>query len=76
MQEPLREIFDVIYADRAGCHPMTKEESAVWDCARRILGGDMIDRLIYSQSRSLSEGEYEMFREGFLLGVQLMLEVK
>lgn len=76
MQNPLREIFDVIYLDRAGYHPMTKEESYVWDCAQRILGGDMIDRLVYSQARSLTEAQYEMFREGFLLGIQLMLEVK
>ena len=55
MQDPLREIFDLVYEARAPGHPMTAEESAVWDTVQNALGSEMIDKLVYSQSRSLAE---------------------
>ncbi|MDE6899587.1 MAG: hypothetical protein K2P15_00785 [Oscillospiraceae bacterium] len=55
---------------------MTEEESAVWDTAQAALGAEMIDELIYSQSRSLSEEQYDCFRIGFRLGAQLMLDLR
>ena len=75
MQDPLREIFE-IYEGRIGGHPMTREERAVWAKAQAVLGENMIDRMVYAQSRSLAEAEYDCFREGFLLGARLMLELR
>ena len=55
---------------------MTKEERAVWDKAQAILGEDVIDEMFHVQCRSMVEIQYDYFREGFLLGARLMLEVK
>lgn len=73
MQDPLREIFDCIYTERIGDHPMTKNEYAVWDAAQAILGDEFLDQMIHSQSRSLTEDQYECFRQGFRLGALLIL---
>ena len=75
MHDPLREIFE-IYESKVGSHPMTKEERAVWDQAQAILGGNTIDEMFHAQCRSMAEIQYDYFREGFLLGARLMLEVK
>ena len=76
MQDILREIFDNYYEGKVGGHPMTEKEREVWDRAQAVLGGETIDKLIYAQSRSLAESQYDFFREGFLLGAQLMLELR
>ena len=76
MQDPLREIYDLLCEPRIKGHPLTEEESAVWDTAQAALGAEMIDELIYSQSRSLSEEQYDCFRIGFRLGAQLMLGLR
>lgn len=76
MQDPLREIYELVYEASAAGHPMTEEEAAVWDTARSVLGRDMVDRLVYSQSRSLTEEQYDCFRAGFRLGAQLMLSLR
>ena len=36
----------------------------------------MIDKMEYAQSRSLTETQYDYFREGFRLGALLMLELR
>ena len=76
MQDPLREIFDLVYEARVPGHPMTAEESAVWDTVQNALGSEMIDKLVYSQSRSLAEEQYDCFRAGFRLGVRLILDAR
>ena len=76
MQDPLREIFDIIYEKEVGDHPMTKEEGAVWEEAQKRLGEDQVDEMLASQSRSLAETEYDCFRAGFRLGVQLLLSLR
>ena len=75
MQDLLREIFDVIYIEKVPSQPMTQAEYKVWDKAQEILGGDLLDEMIHSQSRSLTEAQYVLFREGFRLGARLMLEL-
>ncbi len=75
MRDPLREIFE-IYEGRIGGHPMTEEERAIWDRAQMILGEDAIDEMVHAESRSLLETEYDFFREGFLLGARIMLELR
>ena len=75
MQDPLREIFE-IYEGKIGSHPMTKEERAIWDRARAVLGEDTTDEMFYVQCRSIMEAQYDYFREGFRLGAQLMLELQ
>ena len=57
-------------------HPMTEEEGAVWEFVRSVLGNEVADSLIYSQSRSLSEEQYDYFRAGFRLGARLMLDLR
>ena len=76
MQDPLKEIFDYCYEGKVGSHPMTEKEREVWDRAQMVLGGETIDKLIYAQSRSLAESQYDFFREGFLLGARLILELR
>ncbi|MBD5169900.1 MAG: hypothetical protein HDT20_07290 [Oscillibacter sp.] len=76
MPDILREIFDHCYEGKVGSHPMTATEREVWDRAQAVLGGDMIDKLVYAQSRSLAESQYDFFREGFLLGARLILELR
>lgn len=76
MQDPLRKIYELVYEVNAAGHPMTAEEAAVWDTAQRALGNEMIDKLVYSQSRSLTEEQYDSFRAGFRLGAQLMLSLR
>ena len=76
MQDPLREIFEGEYELQTGRRPMTSEEIAIWDKAQAVLGGEMIDKMLYAQSRSLSETQYDYFRAGFRLGAQLMLELR
>ena len=76
MQDPLKEIFDHCYEGKVGSHPMTEKEREVWDRAQMILGGETIDKLVYAQSRSLAESQYDFFREGFLLGARLILELR
>ena len=76
MQDPLRKIFEGEYDPHLGHRSMTSEETAVWDKAQAILGREMIDKMLYAQSRSLAETQYDYFRAGFLLGAQLMLELK
>ena len=75
MQDPLKEIYECVYEAKATGHPMTEEEGAVWEFVRSVLGNEVADSLIYSQSRSLSEEQYDYFRAGFRLGARLMLEV-
>ena len=76
MQEILKEIFEGDYEPKEGCHPMTAEEREVWDNAQKLLGGEMIDKMVYAQARSLAESQYAYFREGFRLGALLMLELR
>ena len=54
MQDPLKEIYECVYEAKATGHPMTEEEGAVWEFVRSMLGNEVVDNLIYSQSRSLS----------------------
>ena len=75
MQSTLREIFDGIYEEKIAAHPMTKAESAVWENAQSLLGEDFVDKMVCSQSRSLTEGQFDSFRQGFRLGALLMLEL-
>lgn len=76
MQDPLRKVFEGKYDPHLGHQTMTCEETAVWDKAQAVLGGEMIDKMLYAQSRSLAETQYDYFRAGFRLGAQLMLELK
>jgi hypothetical protein len=76
MQDPLKEIYECVYEAKATGHPMTEEEGAVWEFVRSVLGNEVADSLIYSQSRSLSEEQYDYFRAGFRLGARLMLDLR
>lgn len=75
MQDLLREIFDNIYVEKVPGRPMTREECRTWDKAQVILGEDFLDQMIHSQSRSITEEQYDYFREGFRLGARLILEL-
>ena len=44
--------------------------------AQEVLGSEIIEKLQYAQLRSLVEEQYDYFREGFLLGARLMLELR
>ena len=72
MQDILREIFDEYFEGKIGSHPMTEEERAVWDRAQAMLGGEAVDKLVYAQARSISEGHYDSFRLGALLMLDLV----
>ena len=61
--------------EKVPSQPMTPAEYKVWDKAQEILGGDLLDEMISSQSRSLTEAQYVFFHEGFRLGARLMLEL-
>ncbi len=74
MREPLKEIYELICAPRIKYRPMTKKESKVWEEAEALLGVEMIEKMVNSQSRSLGETEFDCFRAGFRLAVQLMGE--
>ena len=76
MQDPLRELYELLCEENLTGHPMTAEESAVWETARGALGNELMDKLIYSQSRSLSEEQYDCFRLGFRLGARLILSLQ
>ena len=76
MRDPLREIYELVYEGTAAGHPMTAEESAVWDAAKKALGREMTDQLVYSQLCSLTEAQYDCFRAGFRLGARLMLDLR
>ena len=54
MHDSLKEIYECVYEARATGHPMTEEEGAVWEFVRSVLGDEVVDKLIYSQGRSLS----------------------
>ncbi|MBD5151098.1 MAG: hypothetical protein HDT15_03105 [Oscillibacter sp.] len=75
-QDPLRALFEGDYEPQISHHPMTEEERAIWDQAQTILGGEMIDKMVYAQSHSLAEEQYDYFCAGFRLGAQLMLELR
>ena len=75
MQDPLRTIFNGVYEPKSNYHPMTKEESAAWEKAIALLGEEAVDEMVGAQCRSLTETQYDYFREDFRLGALLMLEL-
>lgn len=75
MQDILREIYDRAYVEKIHSQPLTKEERAVWDKAQEILGENMLDQMLYAQSRAAAEESYDTFRLGFRAGALLMLEL-
>ena len=76
MHDSLKDIYECVYEARATGHPMTEEEGAVWEFVRSVLGDEVVDKLIYSQGRSLSEEQYDCFRAGFRLGARLMRDLR
>ena len=75
MQNILKELCEGGYAPKIDIHNMNKEDAAVWERTREILGDDAIDQLLYSQCETDQETYFDYFRQGFRLGALLMLEL-
>ncbi|MDE6932836.1 MAG: hypothetical protein K2P37_09150 [Oscillospiraceae bacterium] len=54
---------------------LSEKEQELWEQVKPLIGQKMIDRLMDSQSDISYQTNYEWFREGFLLGASLMLEL-
>lgn len=51
------------------------KDLAFWEKATQALGGDVVDAHFYKLCEKENLNDIHHFREGFKLGVQLMLEV-
>jgi len=78
MKSQLREIYELL---RCGLGTPSAEYSALerktlalWDEVSPVLGKEAVDELLSSYSDLAWQSDYEWFREGFRLGVALMLE--
>ena len=77
MQDPLREIyehFQDLYSPTAEYWRLCRIEDGVLDQARSVMGAAFVDELLRRAADVSWQSEYEWFREGFRLGVALMLE--
>lgn len=54
---------------------LREKDLAFWEKATQALGGDVVDAHLYKLCEKENLNDIHHFREGFKLGVQLMLEV-
>ena len=54
---------------------LREKDLAVWEKASEVLGGDFVDAHLYRLCEIENLNDFHNFREGFRLGVLLMLEV-
>ena len=54
---------------------LKEKDLAFWEQATQALGGDVVDAHLYKLCEKENFNDIHHFREGFKLGVQLMLEV-
>ena len=78
MKDILREIFDGEY-DITPKRDKTQQEldeklCAEWDKVQKIFGDEFIDRLFELEGEKEGWRAFHYYREGFRLGVRLMLE--
>ena len=78
MKDILREIFDGEY-DITPKRDKTQQElneklSAEWDKVQKMFGDEFIDRLFELEGEKEGWRAFHYYREGFRLGVRLMLE--
>ena len=78
MKDILREIFDGEY-DITPKRDKTQQEldeklCAEWDKVQKMLGDEFIDRLFELEGEKEGWRAFHYYREGFRLGVRLMLE--
>ena len=78
MKDILREIFDGEY-DITPKRDKTQQEldeklCAEWDKVQKMFGAEFIDRLFELEGEKEGWRAFHYYREGFRLGVRLMLE--
>ena len=78
MKDILREIFDGEY-DITPKRDKTQQEldeklCAEWDKVQKLFGDEFIDRLFELEGEKEGWRAFHYYREGFRLGVRLMLE--
>ena len=75
----LADIYNGKYQPQAKPTPLPQElraaDIAFWEKVREALGIDCIDEYLYRHSEQEALSDIDHFREGFRLGVLLMLEV-
>ena len=54
---------------------LREKDLAFWEKATQALGGDVVDTHLYKLCEKENLNDIHHFREGFKLGVQMMLEV-
>ena len=78
MKDILREIFDGEYditQKRDKTHQELNEKlCAEWDKVQKMFGDEFIDRLFELEGEKEGWRAFHYYREGFRLGVRLMLE--
>lgn len=77
MKDPLREIFEHFqdfHSPTAEYWALCRAEEDVLNQARSVMGTAFVDELLRRSADVSWQSEYEWFREGFRLGVALMLE--
>lgn len=78
MNDILREIFDDVYditpkRDKAQ-QELDKKHFTEWDKVQEILGAEFVDQLCELEGEREDRRNFHYYREGFRLGVRLMLE--
>ena len=81
MTNTLRELYDTLRAMGVEADvdventPLSQKDSELWEKVKPILGLGVVDELMNSRADISYESDYAWFREGFLLGAGLMLEL-
>ena len=75
MTDILREICLGNYEPQPDFHPAGKKIDRLWERATEVLGPETVNALLMSGHEAVLEEKIDMFREGFRLGAQLMLEL-
>lgn len=77
MRDTLKELYEYARLTRALSEEykaLEEQNGALWDKVRPLLGMQTVDELMDSYADLSWQMNYEWFREGFRMGVALMLE--
>lgn len=75
LKELYKEKFYINWRATPEYQALERKEGELWDQVKPLLGQEMIDQLMDSQSAVAYQSNYEWFREGFRLGAGLLLEL-
>lgn len=79
MTNTLRELYEekvvCSYTFSEEHRRLRKQETELWDKVTPLLGREAVDKLLQNQGDIQELTNFEWFREGFLLGASLMLEL-